>query len=185
MGLVLSPLLEKVVAIWPVAGVALAAFLICGNRVIPGIFLANLLIHAFLPIPVPAMLALSAAATAGPALAAWGLRRWGLDLSLASVRDAARFATVAGLQAGIATPTIGVLVLAATRSLSWNDAAELWGPWAMADGTATLAITPLLVWLHSAGPATRRSDHPTEFLFSAALLLAVTVFCYSLSQPVG
>src|SRR5262245_60462339 len=74
-GLVLTPTLEQVTAVWPVSGVALAAFLICGNRIWPGVLLANLLFHLFLRVSPLTMLAISAAATLGPAASAWALQR--------------------------------------------------------------------------------------------------------------
>ena len=146
-GLGLAPSMEGVVAIWPAAGMALAALMIHGNRVVPGIFLANLLIHLFLKVPVPAALAISATATLGPAAAAWIMRWVKLDPALGSVGDILRYAAIACLQAVIAAPTVGIIVLPTPRSLPWEEVADLWGRWVMADCIAVLAVSPLLLWL--------------------------------------
>ncbi len=177
--------MEGVVAVWPAAGVALAAFMIQGNGVAPGIFLANLLIHLFLKLPVPAALTISAAAMLGPAAAAWIMRWIKLDPALGSVGDTLRYAAIACLQAVIAAPTVGVVVLPAPRLLPWEVVVDLWGRWAMADCIAVLAVTPLLLWFFGPGRTEQRRNHPVEFAATTALLLVVTGFCYSLSRPIG
>jgi PAS domain S-box-containing protein len=184
-GLGLAPLMDKIAAISPAIGVALAAFLVCGNRVAPGIFLANFLVHAFLKVPMPAALPISAAATVGPATAAWILRRLKLDLSLGSVRDTVRYTAVACLQAVIAAPTVGVIALAAAQSLSWQDAADLWGSWAMAACLSVLVVSPPLLWMFRSASSGWRHSHSLEFALSTALLFAVTGACYSISRPIG
>jgi PAS domain S-box-containing protein len=184
-GLVLAPPMEGVVAIWPAAGIALAALMIHGNGVAPGIFLANLLIHLFLKVPVPAALTISAAAMLGPAGAAWIVRWIKLDPALGSVGDALRYAAIACLQAVIAVPTIGVIVLPTPRSLPWEEVVDLWGRWAMADCISVLAVAPLLLWFFGPETAERRRVRTAEFAVTTAFLLIVTGICYSLSRPVG
>jgi len=184
-GLGLAPSMEGVVAIWPAAGIALAALVIHGNGVAPGIFLANLLIHVCLKVPLPAALAISAMATLGPAAAAWIMRWIKLDPALGSVGDALRYAAIACLQAVIAAPTIGIIVLPTPRTLPWENLADLWGRWAMADCISVLAVSPLLLWFFGPPPTERRHVRAAEFAISTALLLVVTGICYSFSRPVG
>ena len=52
-GLAFTPALEQVTAVWPASGVALAAYLICGTRVWPGVLIANLFFHVVLQVPAP------------------------------------------------------------------------------------------------------------------------------------
>jgi PAS domain S-box-containing protein len=183
-GLGLTPNLEEVTAVWPVSGVALAAFLICGNRIWPGILLANLLFHPFLHVSLPAVLAISVAATLGPAVAAWVLRHLQVDLSLTSVREVLRYSAIVSLPAVAAVPTAGVAALAFTRTWSWEEAGYLWVRWAMADCLSVLAITPLLLWL-SSPRHDRQQHHRIPFPVSTAFLCLVTLVCYAASRPVG
>ena len=184
-GLVLAPAMDNVAAVWPATGMALAALLVCGNRVIPGVLVANLAITALLHLPAPVALTIAAAATIGPLVTGFILRRLKLDLSLGSVRDAVRYCAVACPLAIIATPALGVVALAAGGSLSWKNAPDLWEVWATTDCLSVLVVTPLLLSLHGPVLVERRPNRSMELLLSAALLLAVTLFCYSLSPPVG
>ena len=184
-GLAFTPALEQVTAVWPVSGVALAAFLIWGYRIWPGVLLANLIFHAFLQVSVLAVFAISAAATLGPAMAAWGLIRLRVDLTLGSVRDVLRFAAVASLLAIAAVPAVGVAAMAVTQSLSWESAGDLWLRWAMADCLSVLAVTPLLLWLFRPAASSWRPTHPVPFPLSMVLAALVTAVCYALSPPVG
>lgn len=184
-GLVLTPTLEQVTAVWPVSGVALAAFLICGPRIWPGVLLANLVFHVFLRVSPPVGLAISAAATLGPAAAALSLRRFKVDLTLGGIRDVLRYAAIVSLLAVATVPTAGVIGMAFTQTWAWEDLADLWGRWAMADCLSVLAITPLLLWLFSPQHDERRQPPPIPFPVSIVLLVLVTLACYSLSRPVG
>ena len=184
-GVAFTPALELVTAVWPVSGVALAAFLVWGNRIWPGVLLANLIFHALLPLSASVVLAISAAATLGPAVAAWGLKRLEVDLTLGSVRDVLRFAAVASLLAVAAVPVAGVAAISLTQHLSWGDAGDLWLRWAMADCLSVLAVTPLLLWLLRPVPAGWRQTHPVPFPLSVTIAALVTAVCYALSPPVG
>jgi PAS domain S-box-containing protein len=184
-GLVFTPALEQVTAVWPVCGVTLAAFLICGNGIWPGVLLANLVFHVFFHISLVEVLAISAAATLGPAAATWGLKRLAVDLTLGSVRDVLRYAAVASLFAIAAVPAAGVASMSLVQSLSWEDAGDLWLRWAMADCLSVLAITPLLLWSFNPAPACFRQSHLVPFPLGIAFVALVTAACYTLSPPVG
>src|SRR5262249_373530 len=145
----------------------------------------NLIVHGFFPISMPAALFISLAATLGPAMAAWGLRRLEVDLGLSSVRDVLRFAAVASVLVVATVPSVGVAVLSIVRSLSWQDAGDLWLQWAMADCLSVLAVTPLLLWLFNPASKERQRTHRVPFPLSIGFLALVTALCYSLSPPVG
>ena len=184
-GLVFTPASEAVTAVWPVSGVALAAFLLWGNGIWPGVLLANLLFHAFFQLSAPAILVISGAATLGPAAAAWGLKRLEVDLTLSHVRDVLRYAAVAAVLSVAAVPAAGVVVLSLSQFHGWEDTGDLWLRWAMADCLSVLTVTPLLLWLFQPTPAAWRPSHPVPFALSIAFLGLVTAGCYALSPPVG
>ena len=184
-GLGLTPTLEQVTALWPLSGVGLAAFLMCGNRIWPGVLVANLICNLLLPISMPAALAISGAATAGATAAAWVLNRLRVDLTLGSVRDVLRYIGVVSVLGFVAVPTAGVIAMSSTTTRSWEDVGELWLRWAMADCLSVLAITPLLLWIFSPKRQERLQSHPIPFPASAAFLVLVTLACYSLSRPIG
>jgi PAS domain S-box-containing protein len=184
-GVVLTPTLEQVTALWPLSGVGLAVFLIWGNRIWPGVLLANLISNFLLSISAPAALAISAAATLGPAAAAWTFRQLKVDLTLGSIREVLRYIAIASVLAFVAVPTAGVAAMAFSQPWSWEQAGDLWGRWAMADCLSVLAITPLLLWVFKPPREEQRRAPAIPFPVSAAFLGLITLACYSLSRPVG
>ena len=181
LSIAIAPGLDRPVAAWAVSGIGLAALLRCGLRAWPGLFCANLAVHAVLEQSLPAAAIIAAAATLGPVLAAWLFRRWAFDRSLGSVADVARFTVLACPQA-LAVPLIGIFTLTSTGALQWSEVSDLWLEWAFANCMGVLAITPLLLFWHDTAQETPRR---AEFLLSGALLLGVTALCYSLTPPVG
>ena len=185
VGLGVTPGIEKSAVIWPGSGVALAALLIFGNGVWPGILLANLLVLTALGVPTAVVLATSGAATAGPAIAVWALRRLGVDLSLRGVRDALRFGVISCLQGAFAAPVAGVALLVGSGTLAVARAGNVWADWAMADCVSALSVTPFLLWLYRPDRAARARSQALGFMASTAILIFATAWCYSLSPPVG
>jgi PAS domain S-box-containing protein len=184
-GLGLAPSADKLVAIWPCAGVALAAFLLRGNPIWPGVFLANLLVTAFLGVPESTLLAVSLAATTGPSAVAWILNRMRFDPSLRSLRDVLQFVGASCLVAAVATPGLGIATLVAARTFTPSGAASLWAVWTMSQCLAALTITPFLLWLHAPDSAAKQSPYSITFAISTIVLMLVTAFCYAFSPPVG
>src|SRR5687768_18583563 len=89
LGLALAFVNQSATAVWPPTGIALAALLLLGPRVWPGVFLgafvANLTAHA----PPAAALGIAAGNTLEALAGSWLLREVvGLDLALERVRDA-------------------------------------------------------------------------------------------------
>lgn len=87
LGLSLATLHENVTPVWPPTGIAIAALLIFGSRVWPGVFIGALAANLLTSIPVASALGIATGNTL-EALAAWFLlqrtKRW--DKSFGSVR---------------------------------------------------------------------------------------------------
>ena len=184
-GLAFTPALEQVTAVWPASGVTLAAYLLYGRRVWPGVLLANLFFHVMLQVPLPVALVISLAATMGPGAASWALQHLKIDLALGTVRDVLRFAAVGFVLAVAAVPAFGTAAMALAQSMSLENAGALWLRWAMADCLSVLAVTPLLLWLLRPAPYVWQPSHPVPFALSMAVVGLVTAGCYALSPPVG
>ena len=87
LGLQLVPHRGIIAAIWPPSGVALAAVLMLGMRVWPGITigaLASALLHGHTPIVA---LSLTAGGTAAAVMGAWMLRSLGFHAGIQRVRE--------------------------------------------------------------------------------------------------
>jgi len=168
--------------VWPPAGIALAAVLLLGYRVWPGIlvgaFLANVTNPAMLgaakgPL-LAASLGIGMASAAEALVAGWLVERFANGHeAFSQPKTVFRFLALGALLSTTISPTwgLGSLLLAGFRP------AELWTSWATwwLGGTASVVlITPFLVlWGNKRLPALQLR----QLIEAAALLVALIVTC--------
>ena len=172
LGLALDPVSGFATLVWPATGISLAAILLFGNRVAPGVFLGalstNLLAGAPLAVALGVGIGNAAEAIVGAAL----LKRVpGFSMTLE------RFTSVIALIAGAAmlstliSATVGVASLYAGDIVRPTRIVETWRAWWVGDMVGALLVAPfILVW--STAPRARRDIHRLE---SAALVGALVV----------
>ena len=100
VGLLFAATQENVTLVWAPTGLALAALLLGGYRVWPGVALGAFLVNVTTQVPLAAALGIACGNTLEAVAGAWLLRRVGFDRSLHRVQDV--FALV-GLAATCAT----------------------------------------------------------------------------------
>jgi len=158
-------------AVWPPSGIALAALLLGGTRLWPGIWVgsvaANLTIEG-------AVLASAVIAT-GSSLQAYTIatllsRRIGVPRRFVRVRDVAIFV---GLVVGgaVIAPTLALLPLAVIYPLPPLDLASNWWTWWQGDACGMLLFTPLVLTWSVPGMRWTR-EKVLEAIAFAVLLLA-------------
>ena len=159
-------------AIWPPSGIALAALLLWGNRLWPGIwigsFAANLTVEG-------AVLASAIIAT-GSSLQAFAIAtlvRRHLGVPRRFLRVGAVLSFV-GLAAGgaVIAPTVALLPLATIYPMQVPDLASNWWTWWQGDACGMLIFTPLIVSWTEPGirwPARKVTE---GVIFAVLLLLA-------------
>ncbi|MEG4092459.1 MASE1 domain-containing protein [Microcoleus sp. Pol12B4] len=136
--------------VWPPAGIALAALLLEGRRMWPGIVLGSVLLNSTGGIP-SAVIATSAFSVTLQALAGEALLTWsGFSTKLDRLRDV--LALVAG--AVIASTLVGsILGNLGTCIFGWaqwsNFSRNWWTTW-LGDGMGILIVTPVLLTLKHA-----------------------------------
>jgi integral membrane sensor domain MASE1 len=129
--------------VWPASGVAIAAVLLWGYEIWPGIALAAFLVNFLSPIPRLSAVGLGLGNAASALLGGYILRRLaGLEFSIARLRD------VLGLIiAAIVSPTLaasaGVTVLFLAHVQPWSDFGSAWRVWWLGDAMGVLIVTPL------------------------------------------
>ncbi|MDP9201444.1 MAG: MASE1 domain-containing protein [Gemmatimonadota bacterium] len=147
-GLMMDAVAGFATLVWPPSGLALAALLIFGKRLWPGIligaFLANLLNGA----PVLVALSIAAGNTLEVVLAVYALRRIpGFDVSLERVVDVIGLIVLAAGFSTMVAATIGVTSLYLGGIVSLPQYAETWRAWWLGDLIGDLLVAPvLLVW---------------------------------------
>ena len=185
VGLSLASLHPSASPIWPPSGLALAATLLWGNRMWPGIavgaFLANLLTHG----SVVTSLAIAAGNSAEALLTAALLQRWsnGSNTFETPFRIAvfACFALAPGTMVS-ATAGVGSVVLAgfADSSSFW----QVWLTWWLGDVGGQLLVTPVVVlWAKSGWKANARDLQQLSMLLGATAIVGIAAFSPVIEAP--
>jgi len=172
LGFTLAFVAEQVTPVWPPAGIALAAVVICGYGVWPGILAGALLANLTANEPVPVAVAIALGNTLEALAGAWLLRRvGGFDRSLERIRDVLGLVGLAAAASTTLSATIGVTSLCAAGLQPWSAFRLLWLEWWLGDALGDLLVAPaLLTW-----PGWRRIRWPARRRVEAAAALACLV----------
>jgi PAS domain S-box-containing protein len=150
-GLTLASVHTNVSPVWPPTGIALAAVLLFGVRVWPGVFLGAFLVNLTTPISVTATLAIAIGNTLEAVVAAGVLGAFRFGNSLDRARDVFKFVCTA-VVCTVFAATIGSLSLTLLHSASWSQFPVLWLTWWFGDLTGAVTVAPLiLTWLAGRG----------------------------------
>ena len=166
LGLTLAFFHPNVSPIWPATGVAIAAVLLLGYRIWPGILLGAFLANLLTPIPVAASGAIAVGNTMEALAGGLMLRFLDFDESFARAKDVFKFLVIS-LICTIVSASIGSFSLLLGNAASWQDFGALWLTWWLGDTIGALLVAPLLLtW--SGGS---RHWLPKKRYFEAALVL--------------
>lgn len=193
MGTLLATSPSNASPIWPAAGVALAAMLVYGEAVLPGIFLGAMItqFYAFLDASsfdkIPASLLLGALAAFGSSLQAWvgmwDINRWvGKHDALIEDWKILRFFILIALSC-LVSSSIGVASLYFRGVIGLADVLSSWGIWWAGDTIGAAIFTPLILLFLGQPKIVWQSRRRFVFyplLF--VLLLVVLAFQYSQLQ---
>ncbi|MFJ9629449.1 MASE1 domain-containing protein [Streptomyces sp. NPDC091280] len=135
--------------IYPPTGVAVAALLIFGLRVWPGIALGILFVVMSLTSLQPTALVVLAGNTLAPVCACLMLRRVGFRTDLGRLRDGLALVFLGALTAMLISATCAVGLLVATDKLGSHSFWPVWLGWWVGDAMGVLIVTPLLLMLRT------------------------------------
>jgi PAS domain S-box-containing protein len=167
-------------AVWPPAGIALAALLLHGVRIWPGVWLGAVLAN----FSVNQSLSLAAAIGTGNTLEAVSAamlvnRLIESPLEFRQPHVVFRFALIAAVSSLVAA-TSGVGALLASGSMPAGSFIDNWYTWWQGDTTAIIVVTPLLLaWLRE--PQREEPLRRTEIIVFGALLALtfIAVFAFA------
>jgi len=173
IGLSLAFVDESTTAVWPPAGIALAALLLGGLRIWPAVAAGAFLVNVTTSENIGASLAIAAGNTLEVVVAAWAANRWaGGRAAFDRTGDLLRFTAMATLGATTIAATIGTGALLAAGLALQAEAASIWLTWWLGDAAGIMMFTPLIVL--SAAPGQRRWT-PARVLEALALLTTLVV----------
>jgi PAS domain S-box-containing protein len=172
--------------VWPAFGVALAAVLLFGYRIWPGIFIGVFLVDLLSPVPVVAALGQASGSTLAAIGGAFCLRRIAnFESSFSRLRDALAMIVLGAFGSALITATIGVSVLYATHVEGYSGLGPAWLIYWLGDATGGLLVTPLILTAASLLKI-RGSDRIMEFVSLQLLLTltSITIFTDNVLVPV-
>lgn len=165
-------------AVWPPAGIALAAWLAFGPRIWPGILIGAALANLGVAGTPPATaLAIGIGNTAEAAVAGTLLYRYGaLRFRFESPGTVWLFAAVA-FGAALVAATGGVATLALAGQVPWEEFGRHWLTWWLGDATGAIIVAPLLLaWGERAGGRGSADQRVERRLFTLLLLMVGAIF---------
>jgi len=174
LGLRLAVVHPSVTSVAPAAGIALAACLILGLRVWPGVFAGTLLAHLGGGSGLAASLGIAAGSTLEAVLGAWLVERWAQGRrAFDGPKHALLFALLAGVLSPVVGAALGGLSLVLAQRAAWSGLGSIAFTWWLGDMGGNLVVAPLLL-LWSA-PLSERSDERRAVERLALLAIAVLV----------
>jgi signal transduction histidine kinase/integral membrane sensor domain MASE1 len=176
-GLTLAVVHTSATAVWPPSGIALAALLLFGRTLWPGVFVGAFLVNVTtigdvtLPVAIRASLLMAAGNTVEAVGGAFLVKRFAGGLqALNQAHRVFVFAALVGLAAPIIAASAGTASLSANDLLGTASARDVWLTWWLGDGVGALLFAPLLLLWVDRQPAHWRASKVIE----AVLLVATT-----------
>ena len=171
-GLSLAFVHSSVTAVWPPTGIALAAVLLLGKRVWPGILLGAFLINEVKSGHVLTSMAIAAGNTLEALAGAWLVNRFasGRD-AFERTRNIWKFVLLAALLTTIISASVGATTLCLSGRAAWQNYGAIWITWWLGDMVGAIIVAPFLViW-------SRRPSRPLQpaWVLEAVLLLLLLV----------
>ena len=185
LGLGVALVHASVTAVWPPTGIALAALLLFGTRVWPGIFVAAFLVNATTAGNLATSMALGVGNTLEAIVGGALVHRFAHGrAAFERADDVVKFAAFAAAAATVSA-TIGTTSLAWGGVAPWTAYEAMWRTWWLGDTVGALLITPLLViWTVQPQPAWKRAQS-LEAVCALLALLAIALWLFSGWFPVN
>jgi diguanylate cyclase (GGDEF)-like protein len=165
-------------AIWPPAGLALAAMILAGYSVWPAVMAGAFLVNLTTTGVVATSLVIAVGNTAEALLGAYLVDRLVEGRNVfRSPQRIFRFTALIAIATTV-SPSVGVLTLCLANLAGWSDFQPIWTTWWLGDLTGALLVTPLIVlWVKM--PQLRwRPWHAVEAGALLGLLVVVSLVVF-------
>jgi PAS domain S-box-containing protein len=164
---------RNVTPLWPPTGLAVAAFVVLGRRVWPGVAVAAFLVNEPISTSPLAAAATAAGNTLAPMVAAWLLQRVGFRREIDRLRDALAIVFLGALGSMLISASIGTATLVVSGAIPGREFLQSWAVWWTGDAMGVLVVAPFLLSLLLFRPTPRLSVE--RYAEAAGLVLLLTV----------
>jgi integral membrane sensor domain MASE1 len=172
IGLAFASVHPSATPVWPPTGIALAAMLVCGYRVWPGVLAAAFLVNYTTAGTAVTASAIAVGNTLEALLGAYLVNRVANGrYALRRAWDALALVALGALLSTTVSATIAVASLALSGYADWAAAGPIWLTWWLGDSAGALIVAPLIL----AWSSLPRTLWPRRRIAEAAALLAVLV----------
>jgi class 3 adenylate cyclase/integral membrane sensor domain MASE1 len=180
LGLNLAFETESVTAVWPPTGIALAALVLWGYRLWPGVALGAFLANSWTGIPLYAELGITLGNTLEALAGAWLLHRVaGFKPSLDRVRDVIALVLLAGGVSTAISASVGVGSLLLAGEIDGGEFPTVWRTWWLGDMMGDVVVAPALLVGVTHWPFRQAPGGPLEAALVALLLVGVGGLVFS------
>lgn len=145
LGLLQQLVRGQVTPLWPPTGISVAALLLFGTRVWPGIAIGALAVNATIGPNVWSVLAIVVGNTLAPVCSYLLLRRAGFHNDLDRIQDAMALVFLGALCPMLISTTIGSGTLFLSGALPASGFWPTWSVWWTGDAMGVLVVTPFLL----------------------------------------
>jgi diguanylate cyclase (GGDEF)-like protein/PAS domain S-box-containing protein len=179
LGLSLAFSHSSVSAIWPPSGLALAAVLLGGYRMLPAVALGAFLANFTSSAPLGAVLAITVGNTLEAFVGAALLKRTGFRGSLERMRDVVAIVALAAVVSTAVSATVGIAGLTAFGGLPGAQAPGTWRIWWLGDMGGDLLVGTALLVFAATPMSWFKSRRAAEALVLTLLLAGLSVIVLS------
>jgi len=180
-GLQFDPVNRFATIIWPPAGVSLAALLLFGRDLWPGIAIGAAIVNVWIGAPLPVACGIALGNTLEALLGWYALQKIpGFRLTVDRLRDALGFIVLAAILSTAVSATIGVTSLYLGGLIPASRFAETWFTWWQGDALGDLIVAAFLLnWIPALWVPDRMSPRRiAEALALGAALVGMSAFLF-------
>jgi PAS domain S-box-containing protein len=179
LGLSLAYVNESTTAVWPPAGIAVAALLMLGTGAWPAVAAGALLVNLTTSGSISASIAIAFGNTLEALAAAWLVERYAHGrAAFERTADIVRFSLLAGGVATAIAASVGTGALLAAGLTSSGEAPAVWLTWWLGDAVGVIVMAPLIMLWTPLRPSSWEAMRLLEamLLGVAVILVAGVIF---------
>ena len=177
LGLSLAYVNASASAVWPPTGIAVAALILFGRQLWPGVAIGAFLVNITTSGSLTASVFIAIGNSLEAVIAEAMVRRYARARVFDRVRDVFVFAGAAGVVAPIVSATLGGLALVASGLAGLSEFRTVWITWWLGDALGAVLYAPALILLWSdRRPRTRVQLAEAVIVNVALIAVAVAVF---------